>query len=249
VPYCVLDDVFTTIVWLKNPQNAPDLPRKRIIADCYAALNPPDPLWRQYSDEIDRLQARGDVTDDDYILLRYDVSSHNALMDITLGDGDVFTEGTVADVLERARANVRREAEGKLGSEVGRADAAERRAREASDSAERSEARRQADRDARHDQIRYVSTRTAGGAVRALSVLLLVLVAVGVFVPLFAVSPPGGVLGALLVSIVVVVGGCGVGNLMWGTSVAGLLRSLEIWLTSVVSRVLTALTEPHESQH
>ena len=52
VPHCISDHVLTTLLWLKKPLSAPDLPRKRIIADCYAALNPPDSLWRRFLTEI-----------------------------------------------------------------------------------------------------------------------------------------------------------------------------------------------------
>src|SRR5207249_4866764 len=52
VPHCTLDHVLAMIVWLKTPLKAPNLPRVRIIADSYAALNPPVALWKEYLDEI-----------------------------------------------------------------------------------------------------------------------------------------------------------------------------------------------------
>jgi hypothetical protein len=39
-PLAVLDHDLATLAWLKRPLQAPDLPRKQIIADCYAALRP-----------------------------------------------------------------------------------------------------------------------------------------------------------------------------------------------------------------
>jgi hypothetical protein len=36
-PLAVLDHDLATVAWLKRPLQAPDLPRKQIIADCYAA--------------------------------------------------------------------------------------------------------------------------------------------------------------------------------------------------------------------
>ena len=37
VPRCYADNTFETLVWLKKPLRAPDLPRRRILADCLAA--------------------------------------------------------------------------------------------------------------------------------------------------------------------------------------------------------------------
>lgn len=111
VPHCQNLDLFTTMVWLKRPLGSPNLPRKRIIADCYAALNPSDRLWRKYLSEIVRLFERGDIGKEDYDLLRLSNDARMALMDITLGDEDVFAEGTVDQVLQRAYDNARSDIE------------------------------------------------------------------------------------------------------------------------------------------
>ena len=39
-PLAILDHDLATVAWLKRPLQAPDLPRKQIVADCYAALRP-----------------------------------------------------------------------------------------------------------------------------------------------------------------------------------------------------------------
>jgi hypothetical protein len=106
----------TTIVWLKNPLGAPDLPRKRIIADCYAAMNPPERLWRLYLDEVEALRNRNDLAENDYHLLRYSTEARRALTEITLGDADAFSEGTVREVLAVAQRAIRGEAEAALRS-------------------------------------------------------------------------------------------------------------------------------------
>jgi hypothetical protein len=115
IPYCVDDASFTVLVWLHEPLSAPSLPRERIVADAYSALNPSDTLWRAYNDEIERLRAAGTLDDDDVRLLWLADESRRSLMDLTLGDVEAFTAGTVAQILERARetasAGVRSELE------------------------------------------------------------------------------------------------------------------------------------------
>lgn len=113
-PYCVLDYFFSTIVWLKDPMSAPELPRKRIISDCFAALNPPDNVWRMYLGKINDLQNGGAISEEEYYSLRFSMEARNVLMNVTLGEPDAFTEGTITEVLEKAKAFARAEVEANL---------------------------------------------------------------------------------------------------------------------------------------
>jgi hypothetical protein len=96
----------TWIAWLKLPTDAPDLPRLQVIADSFAALNPPEELWRRYTSQIDHLREQGEVSDEDFHILRYSIEARRALQSRTLGDADVFTEGSVPEILAAARAEI-----------------------------------------------------------------------------------------------------------------------------------------------
>lgn len=117
IALCISDYALGNLLWLKNPTRAPDLPRHRLIADAYAAMQPPEQLWKAYLTEIARMEQRGDVGPEDYLLLRHSVSAKSALMDITKGDASVFTQGTVAEVLEVAKRNVRADLQEELAKE------------------------------------------------------------------------------------------------------------------------------------
>lgn len=106
VPAVLSVDTLTTIVWLKSPQRQPDLPRHRVLADCYAALNPPDDLWQKYLHEISRLQTQKDLSADDYFLLRYSVTARTTLMQVTVGDAARFKPEDVEVVLKSAIEHV-----------------------------------------------------------------------------------------------------------------------------------------------
>ena len=114
VPNCVYDAAFTTMVWLNKPLAAPNLPRDRIIADAYAAMNPSYRLWREFLEEVERLQATANISEEDAHILRLAEESKQALMDETLGDDDAYTEGTAFQVLERAREGMREDFNQKL---------------------------------------------------------------------------------------------------------------------------------------
>ena len=55
-PIAITDDDFATLVWLRQSLSAPDLPRQRLLADAYAALEP-GPVWARFLEEIDKLHA------------------------------------------------------------------------------------------------------------------------------------------------------------------------------------------------
>lgn len=112
---CLTDYTLTNILWLKNPILSPDLPRKRIIADCYAALQPDEKLWRRYLNEIEKLDQSRQSSPDDVYLLRHSLYAKTALMELTLGEEEAFTNATVPEILavieERNQAGIRRELE------------------------------------------------------------------------------------------------------------------------------------------
>lgn len=109
VPLAIRDDTLTTMAWLKQPMAAPDLPRKMIVAGCFAAMKPPERLWKRYLEEINKLMSRGTISENDYALLRYSIEARRALMDFTLGSSEAFTEGTVAEVLAFAQNAIKAE--------------------------------------------------------------------------------------------------------------------------------------------
>jgi hypothetical protein len=115
VPLAIRSDTLTTIVWLKQPVLS-ELPRKIMIADCYAAMKPPERLWRKYLQEIDKLVSSGSISENDYSLLRYSTEARRALMEFTLGAHEEFAEGTVVEVLAFAQNAIRAESSEALAS-------------------------------------------------------------------------------------------------------------------------------------
>jgi hypothetical protein len=124
-PLCINDHMLATLAWVKNPSYVADFSKNRLIADSYVALSPSSDLWRKYSDEVSRLKEMGNLSDDEYQVLRYSLVARKALMEATLGNPEAFTEGTVEEVLERARANIRKGVEDQLKGEVERREVAE----------------------------------------------------------------------------------------------------------------------------
>jgi hypothetical protein len=114
VPACAYDMSLATMLWLREPNAEPDLPRERVIAQAYAALDPDDRLWGKYNAEIEHLRQDGHLDEEDAQFLRYGREAQEALMDETRGDHEAFTEGTLPQVLARARENMLAETQAEL---------------------------------------------------------------------------------------------------------------------------------------
>jgi hypothetical protein len=242
-PHCLLDHVFTTLVWLKKPLKARDLPRKRVIADCYAAMNPPTSLWKRYLEEIDQLEKQGDISEEDYHLLRYSVAAKNALMDRTFGAADAFAEGTVAEVLAAAEAATRAQTEAVLRAEVAAREAVERKAadaeRQAAEAASRFEARRQA----QLDRVRSVGTTAGRWVARVASVIALGLVTLAAYLALLLPDLPGGWWTPVVTALAVGFVALGIANLAFGATISSITRGLEVAVSGLIERTLVRLIE------
>jgi hypothetical protein len=107
VALCMTDYALGNLLWLKNPTKAPDLPRKQLLAQVFAAMQPPDYLWKKYLAEVARLQDKDIISADEYYILRHSLAAKSALMDLTRGDETAFSEGTVQEVLKIATEMLR----------------------------------------------------------------------------------------------------------------------------------------------
>lgn len=120
VPPCATDYTLTNMLWLKKPHRVPDLPRKRIIADYYAAIQPDEALLRQYQEETEKLLNDQKITSDDYYLLRYTLEAKYGLMIATHGGDEPLTTMTVPEVLEYTKNRIRIEDQNKIQDELQR---------------------------------------------------------------------------------------------------------------------------------
>jgi hypothetical protein len=235
---CLTDYTLTNLLWLKKPTAAPDLPRKRIIADCYAATRPTEPLWRLYLEEINKLNQRGEVSPEDYYLLRHSLEAESALMDATLDSDKAFTQGTVPEILRVVRANIEAQKQAEVETERASKESAEKEV----EAGRRRDVRRR-------ELIKSRADRYASRMVKVIEGILLVFV----LVPL-AFTFPWGLptvtvawgryllaLGFLVVFILSAAG------MIYGTTVRGIADHIESWLAQRIEKILLALGE--EERH
>ena len=231
---CLTDYTLTNLLWLKKPTSAPDLPRKRIIADCYAATRPTERLWRLYLEEIDRLKQKDGLTPDEYYLLRYSIATESALMEITMGEVEGFTQGTVPEILERVLSNI----EAKKQAEVD----TERAVREATEG-ELEALRRRDDR--RRTRIKARAQRYASRTVLGIKISLIVVLALATVYSfgwgLPFVNIPGESYLAIIPLLILLA--FSIANFWNGTSIKDIGRRCEVALVKQIERRFLALGE------
>ena len=245
-PPAMSDTELTTLVWLKQPLKAPDLPRKQIMADCYAVLHPDQATWDRWMAEIARAEANGDYSDEDLDYIRFSPDAQRTLMDVTFGDSGSLNSKTLAEVLEKAKAAITKPVIERLANAQEQLDAerrlralAEASARDEAERAERAvlakaaaEAALEGDRASRRAALDMVASRKARTIGNVTFVSLLIVFTVGLVLSLAGVAPiPGpsvpGAIRACGLVVFVVSGAAGVASNGFGFNAGHLRKRVE----------------------
>ncbi len=105
----ITDYSLANIAWLKAPLGAPELPTKEMLAACYAAMEPSAPLWSRYLGEIDLLSETGKISPEDHAILRASPIAIEELMNLTLGDEEALTSGSIQTIIGRVKESLVKE--------------------------------------------------------------------------------------------------------------------------------------------
>ncbi|MFK0244423.1 hypothetical protein ACIQUM_06980 [Amycolatopsis azurea] len=95
-----------TILYLKEPQKAPNMPRIQLSAGAYSALEPGPIIWSKWLEAIERQQKSGEVSVGDIALLCHTQESRRILMEFTLGKAENVDVQTVHQVLDETKRRV-----------------------------------------------------------------------------------------------------------------------------------------------
>jgi hypothetical protein len=240
-PHAITDTVLATLVWLKRPLQAPDLPRKQIMADCYAALRPPPNLWNQWLNEIEQESKKGTFTDAQLDIMRFSPEAQRALMDKTFGDPSALSANTLNEVLAVAEAQITAPVAEELRVERtlrAEAEAAADRlkiARDAAVAVVKERVQRH------HERLRVKAERRARHFGRGVFALLLVVIVAGILAPMFGwgVLPgphPAVVLRILGICVSAFAALATVAGAGWGWNISAFAGRIEGWIAPILHR-------------
>ena len=248
-PIAITDDDFATLLWLRQSLSAPDLPRQKLLADAYSALEP-GAVWTRFLMEIEKLHAQDELSDDDYVYFRYSLDAKNALMQETLGEADRMTSAVVHKIVERARdqhrenieKDVRASAAQTLESVTQRQRGLESdldAARTERDTAIEAMREARAQNEALLENRRDIATSRARTHASSVRVVIMFLMSGVLALGLWMSAPPGWIwqpnkLPAMprwVVGVaVVVVGVASIANLLFGSYLSRSAKRLEDWM-------------------
>jgi hypothetical protein len=221
VPLAISDWDLTNLTWLKKPLKAPDLPRKRLLADCYGAVQPSDRFRSSLNRELERYAAKNGCTPDDVYVLRHSLEVRKLALELTAGDENAFTEGTVQEVLELYRQRI-------LSEERSALEAAERHAQQLEEKIR--------DQTAKQAAINAEIEKRAVSTARKLSGIVLVFLLVLASTTLYFTISSGPELKLFKIPIKYLATGAlfvwSLVNWGWGTTLSRIRRHIEIKMTS-----------------
>lgn len=105
-PLALLDSTLASLLWVRSPTLAADLPAKKISASAWAGMSPSQGVWIQYLAEVDRLEADGSLKPEDAILLRYAGESRRELMREVAGDEQAIAAVPPSQLVERVKGEL-----------------------------------------------------------------------------------------------------------------------------------------------
>ena len=112
-PVCMSDHVFTALVWMKSAKKVPDIPKDRLVANCYSALLPSESLWGKYINEVNNLMDKGTINEQDYhVLVNSLVAREQVMVQSFSNDDNIF--GSVESILKKAKDDYNKEVNRKL---------------------------------------------------------------------------------------------------------------------------------------
>lgn len=106
VPQCTTERSLTTQFWLRRPEGRPDVARKFLVAECFAALNPSPELLNRYLDRIAERRQRKEITEEQVKALVFSTEAKEILVEVAHGEPELVDDHTVGEVLARSEARL-----------------------------------------------------------------------------------------------------------------------------------------------
>ncbi len=100
IPACISTDLFGTILWLQRPSKLIDYQKKRLLADCYCALQPNKRMIDSFLKSLEKAYKDEKIDESKFYFLRAHPVVRESLMNITKGDYALFNDRTWMEVYD-----------------------------------------------------------------------------------------------------------------------------------------------------
>lgn len=100
IPLIVSEQWMTAMFWLKRPELFGDLPMEQVISSAYGLLYKDDNFWASFVKKLKGLEKQGKITEDDFVLVRWDSDLLTMVHDVSVDVGEDFSEEDIFDIVE-----------------------------------------------------------------------------------------------------------------------------------------------------
>lgn len=100
IPVVVTEQWMTIMFWLKNPDITNRLPTDQVVATAYSLLYTDDKFWEAFLERLEVIRRRGAISEEDFVLVRWDADLLRAVQDVSVDVGYDFSEDDVFDIVE-----------------------------------------------------------------------------------------------------------------------------------------------------
>ncbi len=100
IPVVVSEQWMTIMFWLKNPDITSKLATDQVVATAYSLLYTDDKFWDSFLGRLDSIKKRGDISEEDFVLVRWDSDLLRMVQDVSVEVGEDFSEEDVFDIVD-----------------------------------------------------------------------------------------------------------------------------------------------------
>ena len=100
IPVIVSEQWMTAMFWLKRPELFGDLPMEQVISSAYGLLYKDDNFWNSFVNKLEGLEKRGKITENDFVLVRWNSDLLSMVHDISVDVGEDFSEEDIFEIVE-----------------------------------------------------------------------------------------------------------------------------------------------------
>lgn len=103
IPYVVTDRWITTMFWFKHPEIFKDLPTRMLVTSAYGTMFADNGFWKKFTDRLESLQSSKAITEEDFVLVRYDADLLLRVHELSVDRGMEFTDKDVFEIVEHVK--------------------------------------------------------------------------------------------------------------------------------------------------
>ncbi|KKW49170.1 hypothetical protein XB02_19680 [Pantoea ananatis] len=86
--------------WLKRPDIYANLPQEQLLSTAYSLLYTDDKFWSSFLDRFEKLQKRGEISEEDFLRVRWDNDLLKVVQRVSVDVGEDFSEEDIFDVVD-----------------------------------------------------------------------------------------------------------------------------------------------------